>query len=112
MIPLHFWDAVSIVAVVSIFTFLVRLAPFVIFGGNKKQPKSIRYIGKYLPPAVIAVLIIYCLKNINWISFPGIIPHIIAIFSVIIIHKIKRNNLLSIGAGTVIYMLLVQFVFI
>jgi len=93
-------------------TFLTRLIPFILFKGKKETPKSIRYIGNYLPPAVIAMLIIYSIKNISIIVYPYGIPEIIGIAAVVLLHLYKRNNLLSIVGGTIIYMILVQYILI
>ena len=98
--------------VIAIVTFATRVAPFILFGKGKATPKYIVYIGNYLPPAVIAMLIIYCLKNVNINTFPFGIPEVIGIASVAILHIWKRNNLISIIGGTVIYMIAVQFIFV
>ena len=99
------------IAVCAICTFITRVLPFALFGGRDRPPELIRYLGKLLPSAVISVLIVYCLKAIDFSSVSGILPHLISIAIVVALHLWKRNNLLSIGAGTVCYMLLVQFVF-
>lgn len=71
----------------------------------------IQYLGKVLPPAVIGMLVIYCLKSVNVLAAPFGLPELIAVAAVILLHVWKRNNLLSIGAGTVLYMFLIQVVF-
>jgi len=101
-------ESIIIVAVVAALTFLTRLFPFILFGRNKQVPEIIQYLGKLLPPAVIATLVVYCLKNVNFLSFPGGIPEIISIAVTAILHLWKRNNLLSIGVGTIVYMMLIQ----
>lgn len=100
------------ILVMAIVTFGTRVAPFVLFGKNKTTPRYIVYIGKYLPPAVIAMLIIYCLRNISLSSFPFGIPEAIGIVTVAILHIWKRNNLLSIIGGTAVYMAVVQLIFV
>lgn len=100
------------ILVIATVTFGTRIAPFILFGKNKTTPKYIEYIGKYLPPAVIAMLIIYCLRNINLGAFPFGIPEAMGIVTVAILHMWKRNNLISIIGGTVIYMVAVQLIFI
>lgn len=98
-----------IIAVVALGTFFTRALPFLIFS-VKKPSETILYVGKYLPSAVIAILVIYCLGGEGVV--PGVlVPKLIAGAAVVALHVWKRNNLLSIGLGTVIYMALVQFIF-
>lgn len=101
----------SSILVMALITFVIRVAPFVFFGKDKTTPKYIVYIGKYLPPAIIAMLIIYCLRNINILSSPFGIPEAIGIVAVTLLHIWKRNNLISILGGTALYMVCVQFIF-
>ena len=75
------------------------------------RPPVIQYLGKVLPPAVIGMLVIYCLKAVSITSYPYGLPEFIAVAVVILLHVWKRNNLLSIGVGTVLYMVLIQAVF-
>lgn len=100
------------ISVIAIVTFAIRVAPFILFGKGKETPKYIAYIGNYLPPAVIAMLVIYCLRNVNVAAFPFGIPEAIGIITVAVLHIWKRNNLVSIIGGTVIYMLAIQVVFV
>lgn len=100
------------ILVIGIVTFAIRIAPFILFGKDKATPKYIEYIGNYLPPAVIAMLIIYCLRNVNISAFPFGIPEVIGVITVAILHIWKRNNLISIIGGTAIYMIAIQFIFI
>ena len=90
--------------------FLTRLIPFLFFPKGRQIPGVIRYLGKVLPPAVIGMLVIYCLKGISSDAYPFVLPEFIAVGAVILLHVWKRNNLLSIGAGTVLYMFLIQAV--
>ncbi|GKU24997.1 branched-chain amino acid transporter permease [Clostridium folliculivorans] len=100
------------IIIIAIVTFGTRIAPFILFGKGKSTPKYVLYLGNYLPPAVMAMLIIYCLKNVSLITFPFGIPELIGISSVAILHIWKRNNLLSIIGGTAIYMIAIQFIFV
>ncbi len=95
----------------AVCTFATRVAPFILFSGKKPIPKLIRYLGDMLPPAVIALLVVYCLKNVSFTSAPHGAPEFICILVVALLHIWKRSNLLSIGAGTVLYMFLIQSVF-
>ena len=103
--------AIAAIAVMAVVTFLTRALPFLLFGRGKQAPRVILYLGKYLPPAVIAMLIVYCLKNVTFGSPAGWAPSLIASVVVIALHLWKKNNLLSILGGTLLYMVLVQVVF-
>ena len=102
--------SVLIVAVAAVITALLRGLPFLIFGADK-TPKFITFLGKFLPYAVMGMLVVYCLKDATFTSFPFALPEFIAIAAVALIHLWRRNTLLSVAGGTVFYMLLVQFVF-
>ncbi len=92
-------------------TMATRFLPFIVFSGNKPTPKFIEYLGKALPAAIFGMLIVYCLKDVNLLSFSFGIPELISIVFVVVLHLWKRQMLLSIAGGTVLYMLLVQLVF-
>lgn len=100
-----------IILVAAVTTFATRAIPFLIFPKGKKLPKVVVYLGKVLPPAVIGMLIIFCLKSTKVLSYPYGIPELIASAVVVVLHIYKRNNLLSIGVGTILYMVLIQNVF-
>ncbi len=110
--PLSTGKSLLIIAVVSVVTFLTRVIPFLLFPKGKEIPPLIKYLGAVLPPAVIGMLVIYCLKSVNLFVYPHAAPELIAAAVVVILHIWKRNNLLSIGVGTVLYMFLIQQVFI
>lgn len=103
--------SVMLIAVVAAVTIGLRFLPFLIFGENRKTPAIIAYLGQVLPYAIMGMLVIYCLKDVSLISAPFGIPEAIGCTVVALLHIWKRNTLLSIGAGTVCYMLLVQFIF-
>ncbi len=92
-------------------TVLTRFLPFLVFPKNRPIPKFLQYLGKVLPSAVFGLLVIYCLKNVSLLSGSHGIPELIAILVVVALHLWKKQMLLSIAGGTVVYMLLVQFVF-
>ena len=98
------------VAVIALVTAVLRFLPFLIFH-NRETPKFVAYLGKVLPFAIMGMLVVYCLRHISFSAMPFGIPEILACGLVVIVHIWKRNTLLSIGVGTVCYMLLVQFVF-
>ena len=103
--------SIAIVAVVALCTLLTRALPFCILGGKKKVPDALQYLGRVLPPAIMVLLVVYCLRNISFWEGTGGIPELLAIALVTGLHLWRRNTLLSIGAGTVFYMILVQVVF-
>ena len=103
---------ITIIAVVAACSFATRVAPFLIFGRSQKPSENISYIGNILPSAVIAILIVYCLKGVSFGSMAGFLPSFLSVVVVAALHVWKRNNLLSIGVGTACYMVLVQFVFL
>ena len=102
---------VGVVVVASIVTMLIRFFPFAVFGGNKKRPAVIDYLADVLPYAIMGMLVVYCLKNVSLITAPHGLPELIACVLVVLLHLWKRNTLLSIIAGTVAYMFLIQVVF-
>lgn len=110
--PISALRSIIIIIVVAAVTFLTRLIPFVVFPKGREIPKVIRYLGRVLPPAVIGMLVIYCFKSVHVTAFPFGLPELIAGAAVVALHVWKRNNLLSIGVGTVLYMVLVQVVFV
>ena len=103
--------AVLTIAVCALVTAALRFLPFLIFGENRKTPPVIAYLGQVLPFAIMGMLVVYCLKDVSFVASPFGITEAIGCAAVAGLHIWKRNTLLSIGAGTVIYMLLVQFVF-
>lgn len=99
------------VAVVVLATMATRFVPFIIFPANKPTPKYVQYLGKVLPAAVLGMLVIYCLKDVNFLVGSHGIPEIIAIAVIVVLHFWKKQMLLSIAGGTIVYMLLVQLIF-
>ena len=102
-------NAAVLIAVMSLVTILLRFLPFLVFREN--TPPYISYLGKVLPPAIIGMLVIYCLKDISLSMHPYGLPELIASACVIGLQIWKRSALVSILTGTVVYMLLVQAVF-
>ena len=81
------------------------------FGGKREVPATVTYLGKVLPPAIMVILVIYCVKSINLFAGSHGIPELLSIAAVAALHIWKRNTLLSIALGTILYMILVQVVF-
>ncbi len=109
--PVSAGTSLLIILIVAIVTFATRVIPFLLFPKGKEIPPKVLYLGKVLPPAVIGMLIVYCFKSVNFFGYPYAAPELIAAAVVVILHVWKRNNLLSIGVGTVLYMFLVLNVF-
>ena len=104
----HVWLAILIASVI---TAALRFIPFLLFRSNRQTPPFITRLGKVLPYAIIGMLVVYCLKDIEPLSAPYGIPELIGCAIVVVLHVWKRNTLLSIGVGTVSYMLMTQFLF-
>ena len=102
-------NAAILIAVMAIVTMLLRFMPFMIF--RKETPEYISYLGQVLPAALIGMLVIYCLKDTSFMEAPHGLPELISAGIVVALQAWKRNSLLSILTGTVIYMLLVQLIF-
>lgn len=102
---------IALVVVITLMTMATRFVPFLVFGENRKTPAIITYLGQVLPFAIMGMLVIYCMKDVSFTQWPHGIPELIGVAIVAVLHIWKRNSLLSIGVGTVCYMLLVQLVF-
>lgn len=105
--------AIAIILVCAIVTYGLRASAFLIFGTRKdgKIPKWVTYLGNVLPPAVITLLVVYCLRNIDLFSASHGLPELLCVAVCALLHLWKRNDLLSIFGATVLYMVLVQVVF-
>ena len=105
-------QAILLIAVVALVTSALRFLPFFFFFGEKKTPEKITYLGKVLPYAIMAMLVVYCLKGISFVQAPFGLPEFFGVGCVVLLHLWKRNTLVSIAGGTVCYMLLIQLVFV
>ena len=108
---MHDLHSMILIAVVAAVTMLLRFLPFAVFGKHKKTPDYIAYISSVLPYAIMGMLVVYCLKDVSITAATHGLPELIAGAVVVGLHLWKRNTLLSIVTGTVVYMLLIQFVF-
>ena len=104
-------QTLAIIAAVAAGTQLTRWLPFCLFPENRQPPAVVLYLGRVLPPAMMGLLVVYCLKNVSFFAGSHGIPEIAASAVVVGLHVWKRNTLLSIAAGTVLYMFLIQAVF-
>lgn len=102
---------VMIVAAMTVGTVITRFLPFLLFPAGKETPKFVDFLGKTLPFATMGLLVVYCLKGVSITAAPHGLPEFLAILLIVFLHRLKGNSLLSIGAGTIFYMFLVQAVF-
>lgn len=101
--------SVLIIGVIALVTALLRFFPFFVFDDRRPIPGVIRYLGSVLSYSVMAMLVVYCLKDISFANYGGWLPSIISVLAVVVMHIWKRNTLLSIIGGTTCYMLLIRF---
>ncbi len=101
-----------IVAALAGATMITRFLPFLLFPAGRKIPRYVEYLGKTLPYATIGLLVVYCLKDVQVSGGCHGLPEMIAVSVIVGLHWWKGNSLLSIGAGTAVYMALVQKVFV
>jgi branched-subunit amino acid transport protein AzlD len=104
--------SLALIAVVSLVTVAIRFLPFALFRGGRPIPKTLEYLGGVLPGAIMGMLVVYCFKSTVVTAWPFALPELIATAVVVGLYLWKRNTLLSIGVGTVLYMALVQLVFV
>ena len=104
-------QTVAIIAAMAIGTQLTRWLPFWMFPESREPPTIVEYLGKVLPSATMGLLVVYCLKDVTWLSGDHGLPQILAILTVVVLHRWKGNTLLSIAGGTAVYMFLLQVVF-
>ena len=111
MRPMTIPEQIIPIVICVLGTMLTRFLPFLVFSSKKPTPKYIIYLGKALPCAVFGMLVVYSLKNVSLFSGTHGIPELIAIGVTAGLHLWKKQMLLSIAGGTIVYMLLVQLVF-
>lgn len=107
-----FKEQIITIALCGLATMLTRFLPFILFSSKKGTPKVITYLGKALPLSVFALLIVYCFKDVSFTKYSYGLPEILGVVLTTIVHLWKRNMLLSIASGTVLYMALIQLVFV
>ena len=95
-----------VMLVMTVATYATRLTPFILLSRGQ-QRALINFIAKNTPPMIMTILVIYMLKGVNYLSFEGVYTFI-AIIVTVVFHLYKRNALLSIIAGTAVYMVAVQ----
>lgn len=98
-------DTIITIFLMAGIIFLTRSLPFILFA-RTKPPKAIRFIERFIPPTVMSILVVYCLKDISWTSWPSGINELISLALVVALHLYKKNAMLSIFGGTALYILL------
>lgn len=106
-----FTEQLITVAMIVLATAATRFLPFILFPPGRPTPKYIEYLGRVLPAAIFGFLVVYCLKGVDILSGNHGIPELISVTVVVLLHLWRRQMLLSIAGGTVIYMVLLQLVF-
>ena len=109
--PLTPAQTLASIAVMAVVTFLTRALPSILFDHGDHPPKLVLYLGKVLPPAIIAMLIVYCFRGVSFAAPSGWLPALAAGLAAVLLHLWKGNDLISIFGATVFYMVLVQGVF-
>ena len=104
-------QTIIIILAITLGTQISRWLPFIAFSGKKETPKFVKYLGRVLPPALMGLICVYCFKGTQILTGSHGLPELIALAVITALHVWRRNMLLSIAAGTVVYMLLVNFVF-
>ena len=109
--PLTPVESLLSIAVMAGVTFLTRALPFLLFDRGEKPPRVVLYLGRVLPPAIIAMLIVYCVRGVTFAAPAGWVPTLLAGLAAVLLHLWKGNDLISIFGATGLYMVLVQGIF-
>ncbi len=96
------------VALVALVTVAIRAMPFLLFPAGRKPPAFVAYLGRPLPAAVMAMLVVYCLKDLSFQRASGFVPALVACALVVALHRWRHQMALSIAGGTAAYMLLLR----
>lgn len=99
------------IGVIALATWVCRSAAFLIFGGRKDIPKAVIYLGKALPPAIMAILVFYCLREMDMTKYPFGLAEIITVVFAAVLQWKKENTILTTAASTVLYMVLIRTIF-
>lgn len=101
----------AVIAATALMTWLTRALPYLLFGGKRGVPPMVSYLGSALPPAIMVILVLYCLRGIQFLSFPYGLPELLSAGLVVWIQYWKKNAILSVALGTACYMCLIRTVF-
>ena len=99
------------IAAVALGTMLTRFLPFIIFRPNKPTPKYVQTLGNILPSAALGMLAVFGFKDVSFTTGNHGLPEIISLAVIVLLHRLKKNMLLSVAGGTFCYMFLVQMIF-
>lgn len=111
MTDMPLWQQIATILICALATMTTRFLPFFCFRPNHELPSYVKYLGKALPSAVFALLVVYSLRDIDLVTSPHGLPEALALLLTTVLHLWKRQMLLSMAAGTIGYMVLVQYVF-
>lgn len=103
-------DVILLIAGTAAVVFATRLVPFLIFRSGTMPPLLV-YLETVIPPLVLTILVVYCLKDVHWSKFPHGAPEVIALAVVAGVHLVFRNAFVSIVGGTAMYLVLLHLVF-
>lgn len=106
--PLSPTETLMIILSLAAATIITRALPFIVFPAHKETPVFLLYLSRVLPSAAIGFLVVYCLKNVRITVPPHGLPEACAVIFTAALHYWKNNTLLSIGAGTFVYIVLLQ----
>lgn len=102
------FEAAITVAVIALATMITRFSPFVIFPDAKKAPPFVKYLGGVLPHAMMGMLVVYCLKDVDFAAAPHGLPELLSVLAAALLHLYKRNVIVSIAGSTALYMVLIR----
>ena len=103
-------NSILSIIIMALVTALLRFLPFIIFRGDKKTPDFISYLGKVLPYSIMGMLVVFCLKSVDFKGGVHGLPEIVSILLIVLVHWWKKNTILSILIGTLSYVLIVNFI--
>lgn len=99
------------ITIITLATMSTRFLPFLLFPSGKKKPDFIQFLGEVLPYAMMSLLVVYCLRNVQFTSYATWLPELLSIIFIVLLHTWKKNTLISVAGGTILYMFLIQMVF-
>ena len=111
MTALPLWHQAVLILLYAAATMTTRFLPFILLRPGRELPSCVKYLGRALPSAIFTLLVIYCLKDVSRRKTPHGIPEFLSLLLTGFLHIRKRQMMLSMAGGTVLYMVLLQFVF-
>lgn len=96
------------ITLIAFSTIATRALPFAIFPSKKHTPKFVQYLGKHLASAVFGMLVVYCLKDVTFLSGSHGVPQMLGILVCVLLHLWRKNMLLTIAGGTIFYMIVIH----